>query len=75
MQADDLGDKAYQHENLLFCVCLMTYEIVKLDRPPGTTIIGPIAHSGVDYYKCPKAYVIMSRHPFYQILSDILEQI
>ena len=62
---DNMGDNEYQHENLLYLVCLISFEIIKLERPPGTTITGPISHSGVDYYKSPKAYVIMSKHPFF----------
>lgn len=70
-----MGDKAYQHENLLYCVALVSYEIVKISRPLGSTINGPIKTSGVDYYKCPKAHVIMSKHPFFSLLLDILGQI
>ena len=32
MQADDMGDKAYQHENVFHCLCIINYEVVKIKR-------------------------------------------
>ena len=81
MQADDIGDAQFQQENVYHCVCLIRYEVVKVERPDrsrrenegmvglGKSPTGPI------YYKCPKAYVIMSRHPFFEFFVHVLCQI
>ena len=68
MQADDMGESAFNHANLLYCVCLVSYEIVKVLKP---------LHSGqaltdYDYFKCPKAFVLISHHPFISLFLDLL---
>jgi hypothetical protein len=85
MQADDMSDKDYQHENVYFCMCMVVHHVVKLNKRPsqlratgrpkklGQT--NKLDESTFDFYKCPKAYVLMSRHPFFNLYIDLLGQI
>lgn len=82
MQADDIGDAQFQQENVYHCVCLIRYEVVKVERPGRSereteVMVGLNAKqpTGPIYYKCPKAYVIMSRHPFFEFFVHVLCQI
>lgn len=80
MQADDMSDKDYQHENVYFCVCMVVYHVVKLNKqsPQLRTTGGRVkkqAETVADFYKCPKAYVLMSRHPFFNLFIDLLDQV
>jgi hypothetical protein len=72
MQADDMNSKEYLHENLYYCTCLFGYEILKLEQ----FVFGPTgekySNGRFDYYKTPKAFVLMSRHPFFNLFIDIL---
>ena len=68
-----MGDKEFQHDNLLYCICMMNYEIVKVQRNQGKVqeIFGG-ASVGHEYYRCPKAYVIMSKQPFFPLFQDVI---
>ena len=76
MQADDMGDKNYLHESVYYCVCLVRFHLVKLRKVPMKITnkdrkceeSGPI----FEYYKCPKTYILMSRHPFFNLHIDLL---
>lgn len=46
---------------MYYCICLIIQEVV---------IVAPN-----DHYSCPKAYVLMSRQPFFSLFIDILSQI
>ena len=32
MQADDMGSKDYSSENIYHCLCVITYDVVKIER-------------------------------------------
>ena len=32
MQADDMGKKDYSSENIYHCLCVITYDVVKIQR-------------------------------------------
>lgn len=72
MQADDMGDSEYQQHNVFHCICLINYEIVRLKR--NSPKRKKDEHACNEYYKCPKAYVLMSKHPFFSLFVDILCQ-
>ena len=82
MQADDMGDSQFQQENVYHCVCLIRYEVVKIERTSrsqnnvneGMVGLGK-QPTGPVYYKCPKAYVLMSRHPFFEFFVLVLCEI
>ena len=67
MQADDMGNKEYSHENVFYCICLVVYELVKVSHPK--------LKGKEEFYSCPKAFVLMSKHPFFNLHIDILSQI
>jgi hypothetical protein len=73
MQADDIGDSGYSHENVYHCVCLITYEIVQIDKHESAFGLSILQRPV--YYKCPKAYVIMSRYPFYELYVHVLSEV
>lgn len=79
MQADDMSDKDYQHENVYFCVAMVVYHVVKLNKQSQQLRTGgrlkKQAEVSPDFYKCPKAYVLMSRHPFFNLFIDLLDQV
>ena len=79
MQADDMGNKEYSTENIFHCLCVITYDVVKIPKSAKTRRMsakgaGVDLHSKPDYeyYKCPKAYVIMSQHPFFNLFLDFV---
>ena len=68
-----MGDKNYQHENVFYCICLVVYHIVKMEKKPKGKRKGE--PPTFDFYKVPKAYVLMSRHPFFTMHVGVLNQI
>lgn len=76
MQADDMSDAQYQHDNVYHCICLINYEIVRVQHPSSVARSHKSPQEAYyEYYKCPKAYVLMSKHPFFSLFVDILCQI
>lgn len=73
MQADDMGDKDYQHENVYYCVCQVVYYLVKLKKKAKSKLESD--KTTFDFYRCPKAYILMTRHPFFNLHIDLLNQI
>lgn len=71
-----MSDAQYQHDNVYHCICLINYEIVRIQHPSS---VARSHHKPQDayyeYYKCPKAYVIMSKQPFFSLFVDVLCQI
>mmetsp|Transcript_29769 Transcript_29769/g.45381 ORF Transcript_29769/g.45381 Transcript_29769/m.45381 type:complete len:129 (-) Transcript_29769:1106-1492(-) len=76
MQADDMGQSEFKHENVIYCVCMIHYEFVKvLRRKPLVKDFFMNEGDKYDYYSCPRAYVILTKHPFFHFFFDIISQI
>lgn len=81
MQADDIGSNLYEKDNVYHCICLINYEIFKVRNlgrsDKSNYLLNGQLNSGeaFEYYKCPKAFVIMTKHSFFQLFADVLCEI